>query len=400
MVKSQSSEWVGQLIWRSIIFVLESHEMIPKTAKFSLAALSFAVALTASGGFASTLTVQNRVFQEEVIQGFNLRLENTIAQGTQDYHRSKLATSLSNLVALIPGFESYFRQFPVWVREDALFRQDGVTPASGKFYGSGDWYGVSVLTPNTGGRSDAGYFVLILHEFAHARHLLGVLQRQEDRVSSAYENAIRKGLYLNLAIQGGGIEEQGYARQNEKEYFAVLSEAYYNTSRVYPHTRNELATYDPVGYAILDAVWKTSPGSIYQPDLLRKRKLFGDDFYEPKQVRKQEILLRKNEENLFTGTMRLQSDGARDLIRLHVRGFPRRMIKRFEMYDADIIKRNRTAEMRRGIVAAELGLGQYRGFGLHTKTIRSSKKSLRSLTVRATSTSNSSRRDTFRVSKK
>ncbi|MFZ4540840.1 MAG: hypothetical protein ACOYNL_03380 [Rickettsiales bacterium] len=96
----------------------------------------------------------------------------------------------------------------------------------------------------------------ILHELAHAYHQrIGL--RDQNRIMKAYQNAMEKGLYKKVTRYGGRIKDvTAYAMNNEKEYFAELSEAYFGVNDYYPYTRDELEKYDPEGFTMLQAVWK------------------------------------------------------------------------------------------------------------------------------------------------
>jgi nucleoid-associated protein YejK len=50
-------------------------------------------------------------------------------------------------------------------------------------------------------------------------------------------------------------ESKAYALQNEKEYFAELTEAYLGKNDFYPFQRQELLNYDKNGYKVLEKVW-------------------------------------------------------------------------------------------------------------------------------------------------
>ncbi len=46
----------------------------------------------------------------------------------------------------------------------------------------------------------------------------------------------------------------GY-RADQKEYFAEATEAYFGVNDFFPFVRAELKAYDPVGFALMEAVW-------------------------------------------------------------------------------------------------------------------------------------------------
>jgi hypothetical protein len=46
---------------------------------------------------------------------------------------------------------------------------------------------------------------------------------------------------------------------NDQEYFAELSEAYFGTNDIYPFVRAEVREHDPEGYRMLRKVWGGKP---------------------------------------------------------------------------------------------------------------------------------------------
>ncbi len=100
----------------------------------------------------------------------------------------------------------------------------------------------------------------IFHELSHAYHWHIGFKR--DDVILAYQNAIANNLYEDVPFITGGIQDKAYATKNEMEYFAELSEAYFGTNNFYPFVREELETYDPVGFEMLKKVWFMSTEEI------------------------------------------------------------------------------------------------------------------------------------------
>ncbi len=85
----------------------------------------------------------------------------------------------------------------------------------------------------------------MLHELTHAVHH-HVFDFENPIIKAAYANAITKGLYSGR-----------YAATNAKEYFAELSCAYFGHLNYYPYSREDLKTYDPVGYEMMTRTWGT-----------------------------------------------------------------------------------------------------------------------------------------------
>ena len=95
---------------------------------------------------------------------------------------------------------------------------------------------------------------MLLHELAHAYHHL-VLGDYYAGIEAAYQHAVHQKLYESVAYVKGG-KQKAYALTNAKEYFAELSEAYFGKNDFYPFTRSNLKTYDPLGYRLLQTVWR------------------------------------------------------------------------------------------------------------------------------------------------
>ena len=97
--------------------------------------------------------------------------------------------------------------------------------------------------------------MLVLHELAHAYHKMH-FDTIDKPIMRAYKNAEQKKLYLNVMYLNREKMKQAYALTNAFEYFAELTETYFGTNDFYPYTRDELKKYDPVGYRMIEAIWK------------------------------------------------------------------------------------------------------------------------------------------------
>jgi len=109
-----------------------------------------------------------------------------------------------------------------------------------------------------------------LHELAHAFHdrVLRDGYNNAD-IKSAFENAKKQGLYENVERRfGDGRTATGraYALTSPMEYFAECSEAYYSTNDFFPYTREQLAKYDPVMFALLGKLWLSVPPKVEQKE--------------------------------------------------------------------------------------------------------------------------------------
>lgn len=100
---------------------------------------------------------------------------------------------------------------------------------------------------------------MVLHELAHAFHYRVYNFNNED-IDSAYENALQEGLYLSVGYHEGDGEystrARAYGLNNEIEFFAEATEAYFGMNDFYPFTRSDLQEYDSVTYEMIEKVWE------------------------------------------------------------------------------------------------------------------------------------------------
>jgi hypothetical protein len=96
----------------------------------------------------------------------------------------------------------------------------------------------------------------ILHELAHAYHHRNLDWDNEGEVSVVFKNASDSGIYnsVRYKIQNGPLQK-AYAMTNKYEYFAEISEAYFGTNDFYPFNREQLKSFDPQGYALMQKVY-------------------------------------------------------------------------------------------------------------------------------------------------
>jgi len=93
----------------------------------------------------------------------------------------------------------------------------------------------------------------LLHEFAHGWEFTA--SGLTPQITVAYQHAVKAGLYQSVEYVGTPSPRKAYALENEKEYFAELSEAYFARNDFFPFDRADLQAYDPVGYAMIERVW-------------------------------------------------------------------------------------------------------------------------------------------------
>ena len=96
---------------------------------------------------------------------------------------------------------------------------------------------------------------VVLHELAHAYHNQ-VLEGgfAEPRVKAAYDGAVEAGIYDEV-MSHTGRKVRHYGLNNQMEYFAETTEAYFGVNDFYPFVRAELKEFDPMGFAMMEEIW-------------------------------------------------------------------------------------------------------------------------------------------------
>ena len=94
---------------------------------------------------------------------------------------------------------------------------------------------------------------MVLHELAHGYHHQAITHGNKD-VQAAYKQAVASKRYEKV-LYANGRQRRAYALNNQMEYFAELTEAYFGVNDFYPFVRAEIIKHDPQGYKALKNVW-------------------------------------------------------------------------------------------------------------------------------------------------
>ena len=95
---------------------------------------------------------------------------------------------------------------------------------------------------------------MVLHELAHSYHHC-VLGYDNTELRQTYEKAVKSKQYESV-LHIAGKSRRAYALNNDQEYFAECTEAFFGTNDFYPFVRSELQQHDPNMYQLLRKLWK------------------------------------------------------------------------------------------------------------------------------------------------
>jgi len=222
----------------------------------------------------STTGTQDEFYDPVVrkVEGWTVKVDPRLLSGEHkeegDVAMKALANHLQRITYIMPeGSLAKMRELPLWLEFEnetlkkigghnmqyhpgvGWLRQNGLDPRMVKH----------VHLPNSSELTRRGMWAkhpyVVLHELAHAYHnqiLEGGFA--EPRVKAAYDNAVAGGKYEKVMSHTGRTVRH-YGLNNQMEYFAEATEAYFGVNDFYPFVRAELKEFDPDGYALMEEVW-------------------------------------------------------------------------------------------------------------------------------------------------
>lgn len=204
-------------------------------------------------------------YREQDIEGWRVLVNEKLLVETNLCERTLklLAAQLYQIVRAVPPEPlAKLRQIPIWVeRSSAQF------PCM-CYHESRDWLSTHGVNPDKTGAVELANpetFLtwtrdqpwMVLHELAHGYHQL-FLGPDHAGIRRCFEQATAGKTYESV-LRINGKKDRHYALNNEKEYFAESTEAFFGTNDFYPFTRAELKEHDPEMFKLLCEVWDASP---------------------------------------------------------------------------------------------------------------------------------------------
>jgi hypothetical protein len=226
-----------------------------------------AIAL-ACAGWAAVAKGSPLEFDNESIEGWPVHFEVRLVHNQPaavGSARDELRARLAELKRLLPDERvRELRRIGIYLRATAESEAGHYTVSTGP-----NQFGIPSGSVDLGGvsgflKSQHEVPSRVLHELAHGYHFQ-ILGDTDKRIGAAYDHAVQTGLYQNVQNWQGRTVEKSYALTDRVEYFALATQAYFERSGFYPFTREQLRSYDPMGYELVREVWERRPGP--QPDL-------------------------------------------------------------------------------------------------------------------------------------
>lgn len=191
-----------------------------------------------------------------------------LADRAIDFIDAQLHTAL---VRLPEPAVRHLQQVTVWVEAPPTDAEAKASPlkACAVYHPAAGWLKKHGMNPDKSGDIEIRnpvHFVewrkwqptMILHELAHAWHHQ-VLGYDFAPIKQAYQHARSSGKYQRV-LHMSGDRRKHYGLNNQKEYFAELTESFYRYNDFYPFVRPELKKHDPKGYNAVKQAWHYEPG--------------------------------------------------------------------------------------------------------------------------------------------
>jgi hypothetical protein len=203
-------------------------------------------------------------YREQPIEGWRVLVNLKLLAETNLCERTLklLAVQLYQITRVVPPEPlAKLRRIPIWVeRSSAQF------PCM-CYHESRDWLSTHGVNPDKTGAVELANpetFLawtheqpwMVLHELAHGYHQR-FLGHDHAGIRRCYEQA-KAGKSYESVLRINGKKDRHYALNNEKEYFAEATEAFFGTNDFYPFTRVELKEHDPEMFKVLCEVWGVS----------------------------------------------------------------------------------------------------------------------------------------------
>lgn len=243
-------------------FLHQSHHWFKTCGLVHLIGIYFGISLFVLLPVQTTLAADHNAYHKMTLEGWQVNVEQSLVKNNDPrvYTALKiLSRKLQEVKTLLPQHKvSQLINIPIWLSrnsgrdaefyffEQRIYRND----KNPDMLDGIEFHNINVFI-----KAIPYNPMLVLHELAHAYHKLN-FDRIDKTIMRAYKHAEQEKLYRDVMYLKVGKKKKAYALKNSFEYFAELTETYFGRNDFYPFTRSELQRYDPVGYQMIETVWK------------------------------------------------------------------------------------------------------------------------------------------------
>lgn len=201
-------------------------------------------------------------YVSKTLEGWTVRVNRRLQKEHKalgDSALNLLGAKLYDITRVVPATACQsLRTVPIW-----LGVEDGHAPCA-EYHPSREWLQKNGYNPDKARAVEIGNAArflewsldqpwMVLHELAHAFHDQ-VLGYEHADLRYAFAQAQKQGRY-EAVLRTSGKMERAYALNNDQEYFAELTEAFFGVNDFFPFVRSELARHDELGYRTVARVW-------------------------------------------------------------------------------------------------------------------------------------------------
>jgi hypothetical protein len=250
---------------------LKPHGRIAGVLIVALIALALAGATGRCGGAESLSHARGdeprydpiEMYAEQAVEGWKVLVNRALLADDRQALRERtikvLAEHLFRISRVVPTVSlEKLREVPIWI-EQAHPRHPCLC-----YHASPDWLREHDMNPQKAGAVEiancANFLTwtinqpwMVLHELAHAFHHR-VVGHNHAELKMAYRQALESKAYDSV-LHIRGERRRHYALNNDQEYFAEATEAYFGTNDFYPFVRAELKQHDPQVYQLIERLW-------------------------------------------------------------------------------------------------------------------------------------------------
>lgn len=234
-----------------------------KSAPIFLALTLLAAAASAAEAPQKTAYEPSSSYTQRDVQGWTVYVNHRLLEDKKELGERALEllrVKLYDVNRAVPAAAlAKLHQIPIWLE----FKDRGFRCAC--FHPSKNWLAENGYNPEKAGSveiANAATFLqwtheqpaMVLHELAHGYHHLFLGGYDNLEIATAYRRAV-KGKSYESVLRWSGKMDRAYALNNPQEYFAELTEAYFDTNDFYPFVRAEVIRHDPEGAELLKKLW-------------------------------------------------------------------------------------------------------------------------------------------------